>query len=248
MAINLQSIQRQPKVGAPRLVVYGPHGVGKTTFLAGAPSPILLPFEDGMGTLQIPAFPILTDWVGTLEALDLLGAEEHEFKTVGIDSLDWLEPIVWAETSRRHGWADIETPGFGKGYLAAEDVWRELYTRLSALRDYKGMQVVLLAHTEIKKFNDPTSEPYDRYQIKLQPRASALAQEWADAVLFANYRTYTATADAGFNKKVTRGVGTGERVLFTEERPSHYAKNRYALPAELPLDYQAFSAALSPTT
>ena len=246
MAINLASIQHQPKVGPPRLVVYGTHGIGKTTFVAGAPSPILLPYEDGLGTLSLPAFPIIKTWAETIEALTSLASEEHQFRTVGVDSLDWLEPIIWTETSARNGWKDIETPGFGKGYLAAIDVWREFFDALAYLRDVKGMQVILLAHTEIKRFDDPASEPYDRYQIKLQPRASAIVQEWADAVMFANYKTFTAQADAGFNKKVTRGIGNGERVLHTEERPSHYAKNRYGLPPELPLEYQAFQSALFP--
>lgn len=244
MAISLSSINRNPTLAPPRVVVYGVHGIGKSTFGACAPSPIFIPLEDGLGKLTVPSFPVLSSWDEVTEALGSLINEEHDFGTAVIDSLDWLEPIVWAEVCKRHGKKDIEEFGYGRGFLFACDVWREFFDGLRVLRQSKSMAIVLLAHTEIKQFADPNSDPYDRYQIKLQPRASALVEEWADCVLFANYRTYTAKADAGFNRKITRGVGTGERVLYTEERPGFRAKNRYGLPAELPFTWAAFSEAL----
>lgn len=246
MAISLQSISRDPVIAPPRLVVYAPHGVGKTTFGASAPSPIFLPFEDGLGKLSVPHFPLLTSWGDTIEALTALYQDDHDYQTVVIDSLDWLEPYVWAETCKRHGQPNIEAFGFGKGLLFACDVWREFFAALVALREQKGMAVILIAHSEIKRFDDPTNEPYDRYQLKLQPRAAALVEEWADCVLFANFRTYTAKSDAGFNKKVVRGVGSGERVMYTEERPGWRAKNRYSLPPEMPFSWAAFAQALEP--
>lgn len=246
MAINLSSVVRGAVLEPPRLVVYGPHGVGKTTFAANAPAPILLPFEDGVGTLDIPRFPLLKSWGELMEAFGSLCNEPHEFKTIVVDTLDWLEPLIWAETCARNKWRDIEVPGFGKGYIEAAATWREFFNGLVYIRQQRGMSVILLAHTEVKTFNDPTSDPYDRYQIKLQKRAAELTQEWADAVLFANYRTGTQKTDTGFNRKVTRGVGSGERVLYTEERPAFYAKNRYALPADMDFDYPTFAAAINP--
>ena len=108
------------------------------------------------------------------------------------------------------------------------------------------MQIIMLAHCDVKAYNDPSSEPYDRYTIKLHKGATAIVQEWADAVLFANYRTYVQATDKGFNQKVNKGIGTGERVLYTEERPSYYAKNRYQLPPELPFSYENFELAMNP--
>ncbi len=246
MSFDLNSIKRGSAPKPPRIVLYAPHGVGKTTFGACAPSPIVLPFEDGIGRLDVPAFPLINTYAEAMEAIKTLASEEHDFKTAVIDTLDWFEPMVWAETCSRNGWKDIEQPGFGKGYLAACDVWRELFDAMNYLRDAKGMQIIMLAHSEVKQFSDPTTDPYDRYQIKLQKRASELVQEWGDAVMFANFRTYTAKTESGFNKKVVRGVGTGERVLYTEERPSHYAKNRYQLPTEIPFSYEDFSNAMNP--
>lgn len=250
MSFNLASIQTGPAITPPRLIIYGPHGIGKTTFLSEAPSPILLPTEDGKGMLDMASFPLVKTYADVCEAISTLLNEEHPYATFGLDSLDWLEPIIWAETCSRNGWTNIEAAGFGKGYIAAADVWREFFAGLVALREAKGMQVILTAHCEIKSFNDPSNDPYDRYQIKLQARASAVAQEWSDMVGFLNYKSYVKTSDKGFKKLVSRGVGLGERVLYTEERPSHYAKNRYRLPAEMAVPkgagYANLAAAIFP--
>ena len=244
MAISLASISNNPTIAPPRLVVYGTHGVGKTTFAAGAPKPIVLPTEEGLGNLKVDHFPLLTSYDDVMGAIGILYQEKHDFETVVIDSADWLEPLVWVETCRKHSKADIEEFGYGKGYLHALDQWRELFDGLNALRAERGMAVMFLAHTEIKRFDSPDTEPYDRYQIKLQTRARALIEEWADAVMFANFKTFTTKADVGFNKSVTRGVGQGERKLYTEERPAYTAKNRYSLPPELDFTWQDFEKAL----
>jgi len=244
MAISLSSLQTSSTLRPPRILMHGVHGVGKTTFAAGADAPVVIMTEDGLGMLKVPHFPLAASYADVVEALDALLNEEHAYSTVVIDSVDWLEPLVWAETCRRNGWASIEAPGFGKGYAEALTVWREYLDRLNALRDRRGMAVVQIAHTDIKRFDSPEHEPYDRYVIKLQARAAALLQEHCDVVLFANYRMSITKADVGFNKKVARALGSGERVLHTAERPAFLAKNRYGLPDTLPLDWKAFVAAM----
>lgn len=245
MAIDLNSISSNPTIAPPRLVIYGAHGVGKTTFGASAPSPILLPTEDGIGNLKVAHFPLLRTFAEVMEAIGVLYENKHDYETAVIDSADWLEPLIWTETCRKHNKDDIEAFGYGKGYLHALDYWRQVMDGLNALRNDRGMCVVFLAHTEIRRFDAPDTEPYDRYQIKLQPRAAALVEEWADAVLFAGFKVHTKKADVGFNKSVTRGVGQGERRLYTEERPAYRAKNRYSLPPELPLAWASFEQALA---
>ncbi len=244
MAISLASLQTSSTLRPPRILMHGVHGVGKTTFAAGADAPVVIMTEDGLGMLKVPHFPLATSYADVVEALDALLSEDHPYHTVVIDSVDWLEPLVWAETCRRNGWASIEAPGFGKGYAEALTVWREYLDRLNTLRDRRGMAVVQIAHTDIKRFDSPEHEPYDRYVIKLQARAAALLQEHCDIVLFANYRMSITKADVGFNKKVARALGSGERVLHTAERPAFLAKNRYGLPDTLPLDWKAFVAAM----
>ena len=244
MAISLASLQTSSTLRPPRILMHGVHGVGKTTFAAGADAPVVIMTEDGLGMLKVPHFPLATSYAEVAEALDALLNEDHDFGTVVVDSVDWLEPLIWAEACKRNGWASIEAPGFGKGYAEALTIWREYLDRLNALRDRKGMVVIQIAHTDIKRFDSPEHEPYDRYVIKLQARAAALLQEHCDVVLFANYRLSIAKADVGFNKKVARALGSGERVLHTAERPAFLAKNRYGLPDTLPLDWKAFVAAM----
>ncbi|MBF0093948.1 MAG: ATP-binding protein [Alphaproteobacteria bacterium] len=247
MAISLASLMNSTALSPPRILLYGPNGVGKSTFAVSGPGAVVIPTENGLGMLKVDHFPVARTFEDVMEALASLYSEPHDFKTVVVDSVDWLEPLVWARVCKDNGWKTIEDPGYGKGYVAALDLWRQYIEGLDALRDEKGMTVIQIAHTEIKRFDSPEHEPYDRYVIKLHTRASALLQEHSDAVLFANYRISTVKSDVGFNKKVTRALGSGERVLYTAERPAFLAKNRYGLPDSLPLSWDAFAAAMPKT-
>jgi hypothetical protein len=244
MAISLASLNRTTMLKPPRILVHGVHGVGKTTFAAGAPDPVFILTEDGLGTLDVPHFPLARTFDEVMQELAALYTEEHAFRSLVVDSTDWLEPLVWARVCQDQGWSSIEDAGYGKGYVHALDLWRQYIEGLNALRDDKGMTVVQLAHTDIKRFDSPESEPYDRYVIKLHSKASALLQEHSDVVLFANYRISTVKSDVGFNKKVTRALGSGERLLHTAERPAYLAKNRYALPDTLPMSWAALVEAM----
>jgi len=219
---------------AQKVLIYGPHGLGKTVFGSTFENPILIRAEDGAGNVDIPTFPKLIESVSELsDACQTLYQEDHPFKSVILDSLDWLEPVIWAATCARLGFTSIEAPGYGKGYLEADTEWREVMGCLDALRLDKGMNVVLIAHSEVKRYDSPDTDPYDRYGIKLHKRAFGLWQEWADMVLFCGYKTKIKKAEVGFNKEVKRGEGSGERVIHTEERPAHLAKNRWGLPQEI---------------
>lgn len=243
MSLNLAPRITKP----PRLLVYGVAGVGKTTFAASAPAPVFVPTEDGLGVIDAPAFPLAATFEDVMNALQQLATEDHDFKTVVIDSVDWLEPMVWAETCRRNGWKTIEQPGYGKGPLAAVDVWRDYVRAINWLRDERAMTIIQIAHCQIKRFENPETDAYDRYQIKLQDRASGLIQEHADAVLFANYRISTVKSDAGFNQKIVRGVGGGDRLLYASERPAFLAKNRYAMPDQVEMTWEAVAPYFQPT-
>jgi hypothetical protein len=244
MAISLAQLTRANTPKPPRILIHGVAGVGKTTFAAEANKPVFVQTEDGLGTIPAASFPLARTYEDVIGSLGSLYTEDHDFKTVVIDSVDWLEPLVWGKACRDNGWGSIEDAGYGKGYVAALTLWRQYIDGLNALRDDRGMTVVQIAHTDIKRFDSPEHDPYDRYVIKLHTRAAALMQEHSDIVLFANYRISTVKADVGFNKKVNRAMGSGERVIHTAERPAFLAKNRYGLPETLPLDWQSFAQAM----
>jgi hypothetical protein len=242
MAFDLKSIRKNDAMAAPRIMVYGVEGIGKSTFGAGAPNPVYILTEDGLGSLNVDHFPLATSFADVMEAIASLYKENHAFETVVIDSLDWLEAIIQREIEQKYDAKDL---AYGKGSLIAAERWREILDGLNALRNDKGMAVILIAHTTIKRFDSPEVEPYDRYQPKLQERSNAVVREWADAVLFANYKTIVKKDDVGFNQTNNRGISTGERLLFTSERPAYMAKNRYNMPESIPLSWDAFAEAIS---
>lgn len=241
MAIDLKSITRGQAVRAPRIMLYSSHGVGKSTFGASADAPIFIQTEDGADELGVARFQLATSHQDVLDAIGVLYTEKHDFRTVVVDTIDWADQLIWASINAKHSAADL---AYGKGAVIAAEYWRGLLDGLNALRNERGMAVVLLSHCQVKRFDSPEVEPFDRYSPKLQDRSSALVQEWCDAVLFANYKLFTTATDVGFNKKVTRGVTTGERVMYTSERPAYLAKNRYNLPHELPLSWPALMQAM----
>jgi hypothetical protein len=223
-------------------MIYGPHGLGKTTFGAGAPAPIFILTEDGLGRLEVDHFPLAASYDDVVGAISTLYSDDHTFGTVVIDSLDWLDNLIWQDINAKHDAKDL---AYGKGAVIAADYWRGILEGLSALRDEKGMAIVLIAHAEIKRFDSPEVEPFERYQPKLQARSSALVQEWCDAVLFCNYKTIVKKEDVGFNREVNRGITTGERLLHANEKPAYLAKNRYSLPDSLPLSWESFATAIA---
>lgn len=228
------------KIETPDLIVlYGPDGVGKSTFGASAPSPIFLGTEKGTANLDVARLPSPKTMEEVSQAIAELTSEAHDYRTLVVDSLDWLEPIVWDKVCKDAGSTNIEQAygGYGKGYVAANKVWQQMLAQLSDLREKKRMNIILLAHSMVKTFQDPQQNAgYDRYQLKLNDKASALFREFADCVFFANYEVFTKTDQT----KRTRAFGEGARLMHTERRPAYDAKNRLGLPPVLPLSWEDY--------
>lgn len=237
----LDKITRGRVAKPRRTLLYGIAGVGKTTFGAMAPDPIVIQTEEGSNDIDCARTPLLTTFEDVLGTLRDLYNEEHDFQTVVIDSFDWLERLVWDRVCHDNNVESIEKIGYGKGYVYALAHWQRVLDGLDALRDKRGMSSVCIAHAKVEKFADPANESYDRYLPRLHKLASALCCEWADEVLFATYETFTSKAE---DDSRARGVGNGDRVLRTTERPAHVAKNRLGMPDEIELDYRAYAGFL----
>jgi hypothetical protein len=246
MAKSISALVSSKSDKPPIFVLYGVDGVGKTSLAAEWPNPIYLNTtgEETPNDIELPtpgeieSYGDLVDYIGELLSTD------HGFQTVIIDSMDGLEPLVWAETCRRLGVPSIETPGFGKGYVEADKEWFNLLDGFAHLKK-AGIGVVLLAHPHIDRFDSPTSDPYSRYDLKLHKRARGFVREKADVVAFVNYRTTLKEKEVARQTKVAHGEGSGERNIHLEERPGFLAKNRYSMPASVPFKKGKGYAALA---
>ena len=226
-------------------LIYGVDGIGKTTFAASAPNPIFLGAETGTNQLDVSRLPAPNSYAEFLQQVHALRTEKHDYKTAVIDSLDWLEPLIWAQVCSEANVASIELAygGFGKGYSKAMDNWRQVIRALQLVQ--RRMHVILIAHAQIKKFEDPEAiASYDRYLVALNEKAANLLRQAVDVVLFANYKTKVINIREGTQGAKGKGRGTAERVMYTETRPAFDAKNRFGLPFELPLDWKVFGAAV----
>ena len=224
-------------------LIYGVDGIGKTTFASQAPNPIFIGTETGTLQLDVTRLPAPQNYAEFLQQVHALRLESHSYKTLVIDTLDWLEPLIWAQICSEAGVTSIEKVdgGYGKGYTRALDYWRTILRALAVLQ--RRMHVVLIAHALIKKFDDPEQlASYDRYLVALNEKAAMLVRQSVDVVLFANYKVKVINVREGAQGAKGKGKGTAERVMFSETRPSFDAKNRFGLPFELPLDWKILGA------
>ena len=235
----LQQVKTGREAQPPRIMIYGSEGVGKSTFAASAPKPIFIQTEDGLGEIDCAKFPLVGSFDEMMAQLAAIRDEEHEYQTLVIDSLDWLERIIWDRVCADYGVKCIEKAdgGYGKGYTHALTYWRQVVKILNEIRSKRSMAIILVAHAKIERFEDPEHPAYDRYTPRLHKAACSMICEWVDAVLFAARRM---RVDSDTGRAAPVGADGGERVLRSNGSPACIAKNRYSLPSEMPLSWAAF--------
>ncbi len=209
-----------------RAVIYGKDGVGKTGLASEAPKTIFICAEQGTAQYDVARFPQPDKFSDILQMVNWLLEKDRGYETLTIDTIDWLEPMLHKQCEEELG-KPLSKIGYNKGYDYALDKTRQFINLVSKL---KTMNILCLAHARIRTFQDPaTGSGYDRYQMAMRDDTANVWRQWATDVLFLDYKVVKADSEDRF------AVGDGERIIYTEERPSHQAKNRHNLPYMLPL-------------
>lgn len=247
---------RKERLRAPlRYFFYGDNGVGKSTLAAAAPDPIWLDIEDGSARLNVTRYPfrdgpgghIPHGYQDIIAAIDDLTANPHSFQTLVIDTADKLESMIWkwmlerdsqpSARSKDGPLDSIESYGYGKGYNMAVDEWRALCVRLDRLRSQRGMAIILIAHSQVKAFKNPTGPDFDRYQPALHEKAGGFLKGWSDVVAFIRHEDDAGKAPGDRNAR-PKGFSTGRRLLMLSHSAAYDAKSRIDLPEEVEIDIE----------
>lgn len=234
--------------GAKKVVVYGPEGIGKSTFASRFPDPLFIDTEGSTKDMDVSRTQPPSSWTMLLEQINYVKSHPEICKTLIIDTIDWAEQMCIEHICAQHQKRGIEDFGYGNGYVYVKEEFGRFLNRLSDVIK-AGVNVVLTAHAQMRKFEQPDEMgAYDRWELKLGKKTtsqiSPLVKEWADMVLFANYKTMSVAVDDKGKKHKAQG---GKRVMYTAHHPCWDAKNRYGLPEEMPFDYAGIAEIIEQT-
>ena len=238
MSNILSKIKRGDSELPPRIVLAGPEGIGKSTFASKAPNPLFIAAEDGLTGLEHVQRITPSTLDEFYSVLDTLAVNDGGYKTVVIDTADWLERFVAAGICKRDNQDNIEAYGYGKGYTLLEAEMVRVLQKLDVLRS-KRIGIVILSHVNIRTFTDPSGPTWDRYEMKGHKKWTGLLREWPDACLFSVREVFKKKEKTG--REVAIG---GDRVMHTVWSPAWDAKNRLNLPETLNLDWDEFQTAV----
>lgn len=230
-------IIRGKQPGAKKVVVYGPEGIGKSTFVSKFPDPLFIDTEGSTKDMDVARTPAPSSWSMLMGQVQYV-LENKICRTLIIDTADWAETLCIAHICDKNQKDSVESFGYGKGYVYVQEEFGRLLNKLEEVVK-KGINVVLTAHAKMRKFEQPDElGAYDRWEMKLSKNVAPIVKEWADMVLFCNYKTMVINVDGQGAQKGKNKVQGGKRVMFTSHHPCWDAKNRYNLPEECELSYE----------
>lgn len=226
---------------AIKTVIYGPEGIGKSTLASKFPDPLFIDTEGSTKQMDVARLPTPKTWTDILDEVKYVYQHPECCKTLVVDTADWAEMLCVEKIFDGQG---IESPGYGKGYQMLADAFRELLQELEKVIA-SGIHVVLTAHAAMRKFEQPDEMgAYDRWEMKLQKKTAPIVKEWADMVLFCNYKTTVVNVDGQGATKGKNKVFGGERVIYTTHHNCWDAKNRFGLDDRIPMEFESISSVI----
>ncbi|MDD5936801.1 MAG: ATP-binding protein [Clostridiales bacterium] len=235
------NITRGKKEQAQKVVVYGPEGIGKTTIASQFPDPVFIDTEGSTANIDVARMDRPTSFTMILQQIKYIKDHPDVCKTLVIDTADWAEQLCISEFCSKKQISGIEDIGYGKGYVYVAEDFGKMLNLLEEVKNL-GINIVITAHAQMRKFEQPDElGAYDRWELKLQKKTAPMLKEWADMVLFANYKTMVVNVD---NQGATKGKNKaqgGKRVMYTQHHPCWDAKNRHGLPDEVPFEFKSIS-------
>lgn len=232
-------ITRGKLAAQQRVVIYGPEGIGKTSLAARFPGAVFIDTEGSTRNFDVARYPDPNSWEGLLQTVRYAMEYPQNQQTLVIDTADWAEKLCVQAVCDRAQKTGIEDFGYGKGYVYLKEEFSKLLTYLDGVIA-AGIHVVVTAHAALRKVEQPDEMgSYDHWELKLTKFVGPMLKEWADLVLFCNYKTIVVQDE---NKK-NKAQG-GRRVMYTAHHPCWDAKNRHNLPPELPMEWEAISPAI----
>ena len=229
------------KSAALKVVVYGPEGIGKSTFASMFPRPVFIDTEGSTTHMDVTRTPKPLSWTELTMQVQHFIQHPDMLATLIVDTADWAEKLCAEQLCSSKGVSGIEDFGYGKGYTYLKEEYGKFLNQLETLKN-RGVHVVLTAHAQMRKFELPDEMgSYDRWELKLSKQTFPLVKEWADMILFANYKTFVINVDGqGAQKGKNKATG-GKRVMYANHHVCWDAKNRFGLPDEMPFDYGQIS-------
>lgn len=219
-----------------KMVIYGPEGIGKSSFAAQAPGALFIDTEGSTVHMDVRRLPTPQSWTMLLQEVDYVLRTPGLCQTLVIDTADWAERMARNHVCNTHNVKGLEDFSYGKGYVYLYEAMGQLLNQLTEVVN-AGMNVILTAHAKMRKFEQPDElGAYDRWEMKLTKETPGMIKEWADLVLFATYETYI-IKEQGKEKSNKGKAQGGARVMHTTHHPCWDAKNRHGLPDKLPLDF-----------
>jgi len=228
---------------AKKVVIYGAEGIGKSTLASKFPEAVFIDTEGSTNTMDVARLPKPASWSYLLEELEYIKSNPGVCKTLVIDTIDWAEAMCVEAICAKHQKKGIEDFGYGNGYVYVREEIGRFLNKLSDIIDV-GINIVLTAHAQMRKFEQPDEMgAYDRWELKLGKKTSSqtspLVKEWADMVLFCNYKTSVVNVDGQGTQKGKNKAQGGKRVMYTSHHVCWDAKNRFDLPEEIDMDFEA---------